>query len=100
MSRVVPQVVEKTFTPVGTFDLSGFLCLPTSYKVLYQSWWNKYEEIQAININISTLRSTSGDKSLTYYTFRDNQEQVAFTNGNILHVQRYPTSNWTPVSKD
>jgi hypothetical protein len=90
---------QPPFVPTGTFDLSGYLCLPTSYKILYQYWWNTYEQIQAVDANTSTLRN-AGDKSLTYYTFRNNEEMVAFKNGNLLHVARYPTSNWTPVSKD
>jgi len=85
--------------PFITFDLSGFLAVPSSLKVIYQSYWGTFELVESYNYNISTLRS-AGDKSQNYYMFQANEEQVAYTNGRMLHIQRYPNSNWTPVSKD
>jgi len=82
-----------------TFDLSGFLALPSSIKVLYQSYWTTFETIQAYNTNISTIRS-QGDKAQTYYVFQSNLEQNQYTNGRMLHINRYPNSNWDPVPKD
>jgi hypothetical protein len=85
-----------TFT---TFDLSGFLAVPSSLKFLYQSYWGTFETVQNYNLNVSTLRS-AGDKTQVYYNFQGNEEQVAYTNGRMLHIQRYPNSNWAPVPKD
>jgi hypothetical protein len=85
-----------TFT---TFDLSGFLAVPSSLKFMYQSYWGTFELVQNYNLNVSTLRS-AGDKTQTYYIFEGNDQQVAYTNGRMLHIQRYPTSNWAPVPKD
>jgi hypothetical protein len=82
-----------------TFDLSGFLAVPSSLKLSYQSNWNDFERIQAYNWNISTLRS-AGDKSQKYYMYLDNNEVNSFTIGRFLHVKRYPNLNWLPVSKD
>jgi hypothetical protein len=85
--------------PFITFDLSGFLAVPQSIKVLYQTSWNTFERIQAYNAGISTIRS-QGDTSQTYYIYSGNDEMNSFTIGRFLHAQRYPTSNWLPVSKD
>ena len=82
-----------------TFDLSGWLAVPQSTKVLYQTAWNDFERIQAYNWTVSTTRS-QGDKSKTYYVYPEISEMNSFTVGRFLHVQRYPASNWLPVSKD
>jgi hypothetical protein len=84
---------------IGTFDLSGFLALPSSVKLEYQDSWNVYNRIQIYNSNISTIRG-NGDKTVIYYTYANYDELNSFTIGLYLHVQRYPASNWNPVSKD
>ena len=82
-----------------TFDLSGWLAVPQSTKIIYQNAWNTFERVQNINWTVSTIRS-AGDTSQTYYTYVDIAEMNAFLVGRYLHVQRYPASNWLPVSKD
>ena len=81
------------------FDLSGFLALPQSTKVLYAQYWATYDRIQAINSNVSTLRR-AGDLTRTYYQFVSGEERLAFVNGQMLHIRQYPNSNWAPVPKD
>jgi hypothetical protein len=85
--------------PFITFDLSGFLAVPSSLKMIYQSYWGTFELVESYNFNVSTLRS-AGDKTQNYHMFDGNEEQVAYINGRMLHIQRYPNSNWTPVPKD
>ena len=85
--------------PPTTFDLSGWLAVPQSLKIMYQTAWNDFERIQAYNWNVSTIRS-QGYRTQTYYIYTGFDEQNSFTRGRFLHVQRYPTSNWLPVSKD
>jgi hypothetical protein len=82
-----------------TFDLSGIRAVPNSVKVAYENYWNTFERVEHYNLNISTLRST-GNKTYEYYIFLTNDEQVRYTNGRMLHIQRYPNSNWAPVPKD
>jgi hypothetical protein len=82
-----------------TFDLSGFLAVPSSVKLDYQHYWNTFNRIQAYNSNISTIRS-GGERGVTYYSFANYDELASFTQGQYLHVQRYPNSNWATVSKD
>jgi hypothetical protein len=82
-----------------TFDLSGFLAVPNSIKIMYQNYWTTFETVQAFDLNISTLRS-QGDKDQVYYIFQSYADQAAYTNGRMLHIQRYPNSNWNPVPKD
>jgi hypothetical protein len=84
---------------VGTFDLSGFLAVPSSIKLSYQDDWNTYNRIQLFDSNVSTIRG-KGDKTITYYSFANYVEKASFTNGQFLHNQRYPGSNWNSVSKD
>lgn len=84
---------------IGTFDLSGFLAVPSSLKIKYQDDWNVYNRIQIVNSNISTLRSI-GDKAQNYYTYSSYDELISFQQGQYLHVQRYPNSNWNAVPKD
>jgi hypothetical protein len=82
-----------------TFDLSGFLAVPSSVKLDYQHYWNTFSRIQAYNSNISTIRS-GGEKGVDYYSFLNYEEVTSFTQGQYLHVKRYPNSNWATVSKD
>ena len=84
---------------IGLFDLSGFLAVPSSLKIKYQDDWNTYNRIQIVNSNISTLRAI-GDKTQIYYTYSSYDELISFQQGQYLHVQRYPNSNWSAVSKD
>jgi hypothetical protein len=81
------------------FDLSGFSGLPSSLKLTYETQWNTYNRIQIANSNVSTLRA-AGDKTALYYQFVSYQEKNAFTNGQMLHIKRYPDSNWAPVPED
>jgi hypothetical protein len=96
ISNLITRIMAGTFT---TFDLSGFLSVQSSLKTAYQSYWGIFERVENYNLNISTLRS-AGDRTQTYYIFNGNSEQNAYTNGRMLHIQRYPNSNWTPVPKD
>ncbi len=85
--------------PYTTYDLSGFLAVPFSLKNLYQSYWTTFERVQAYNIGISTLRN-AGDTSKGYYIYQTYQDQNAYTIGRLLHIKRYPESNWNPVPND
>ncbi len=82
-----------------SFDLSGFLAVPQSVKVDYQAYWNTYNRIQAFNAGISTVRG-GGDKTQSYYQFVNGEERVGFINGQMLHIRRYPNSNWAAVPPD
>ena len=84
---------------IGVFDLSGFLAVPSSLKIDYQNYWAIYNRVQTYNSNVSTIRST-GDKTILYYTYPNYDEATGFRIGQFLHLQRYPNSNWSEVSKD
>lgn len=81
------------------FDLSGILAPPQSLKVYYRDCWNTFSRIQSVNSNVSTIRHT-GNTSETYYIYESLLEQNKYTIGRMLHIQRYPNSNWREVSKD
>jgi hypothetical protein len=81
------------------FDLSGFSGLNCFTRQEYLTNWAVFDRVQAYNSNVSTLRA-GGDKTRTYYIFRDTEERAQFTWGQALHVKRYPNSNWNSVSLD
>jgi len=82
------------------FDLSGFIGLSFSQALSYQSDWNTYNRVQLSNMTISTLRGTTGNTTLQYYVFTDYAQKTSFLNGQLLHVRRYPNSNWAPVPEN
>jgi len=83
------------------FDLSGFLGLSQDIKVTYKTWWDTFERVQAFDSNVSTFRAENkkvpGFES--YYVF-SSTERTQFLGGRMLHIRRYPTSNWTPVERN
>ncbi len=95
-------------------DLSGFKFLTFSQKQEYQRSWQLFDNIQAFNSNISTLRFTGyissiqmstvqfqqGNSNLTYYQFISNVEKTKFLQGRLLHIQSYPNSNWDFVEQN
>jgi hypothetical protein len=75
--------------PLCPSDLSGF-------KFLYDSQFQKYkqsatffQQIQAFNSNISTLRF-QGQTTLSYYQFPTNQQKDQYIRGRFLLTQSYP----------
>jgi hypothetical protein len=81
------------------FDLSGILTINQSQKIIYQNAWNTYNRIQSFNSNVSTIHS-SGNYRLQYYTFISYAERESFRQGQYLHYQRYPNSNWSSVEEN
>lgn len=81
------------------FDASGYFCLSQVVYRGYQDNWNTFNRIQSFNINVSTQRA-QGQKNLYYYAYTDYKERNAFTNGRMLHIRRYPNSNWDPVPEN
>ena len=81
------------------FDVSGFATLSIGTLLQYQTWWGTFERIQEYDTNVSTLRQ-AGNTSLTYYTYMTLTERNEYTNGRMLHIFRYPDSNWNPVEKN
>ena len=81
------------------FDLSGFRCINQSQKLIYNQAWDNYNRIQTLNSNVSTLHS-KGDLSVKYYTFVSYSEMESFRQGQSLHTQVYPNSNWSTVQEN
>jgi hypothetical protein len=93
-------------------DLSGFKFLTFAQKQEYQRAWQIFNNVQAFNSNISTLRFTGnistmqmstfqqGNSNLTYYQFISGEEKTKFLQGRFLHIQSYPNSNWDFVEQN
>ena len=83
---------------IGTFDLSGFLAVPSSLKLKYQDDWNTYNRIQLVNSNISYGSQPCPDKGncpnissvyMAKYAIEMNEGEAAiygFMNGTQLTV--------------
>lgn len=80
-------------------DLSGFKWLYQSQFQDYRYAWALFNQVQAFNSNISTLRA-AGQVNLTYYQFQTQQDKAAFRTGRFLHYQSYPNSNWDLVQEN
>jgi hypothetical protein len=72
--------------------------LPQGIRIKYETWWNTFEKIFAYDVNVSTLRSRD-NVPLTYWTYLTSEQRIAYTNGLMLHIKRYPDSNWN-VNRD
>lgn len=75
--------------PLCPTDLSGF-------KFLYDSQYQKYkrsatffQQVQAFNSNVSTLRF-QGQTTLSYYQFPTSQQKEQYDRGRSLLIQSYP----------
>lgn len=84
------------------FAGSNFKYMSQIQFLQYQSAWVTFDKVQAYNSNISTLRSQNPVKYsyLTYYQYASQTEKAAFTTGQYLHQQVYPTSNWNSVQQN
>jgi hypothetical protein len=80
-------------------DLSGFKFLNFAQKQEYQRAWQIFDNVQAFNSNVSTLRF-QGNSNLTYFQFISGETKTKFIQGRFLHIQAYPNSNWPFVEQN
>jgi uridine kinase len=80
-------------------DLSGFKFLTFSQKQEYSYAFQLFNNIQAYNSNVSTLRA-GGALNVPYYQFLTNEEKTKFLQGRFLHIQAFPNSNWDFVQQN
>ena len=81
------------------FDLSGVACINQSQLLIYKQAWYDYTRIQLYNSNVSTLHF-QGMKNIPYYQYVNYSEQQSFTQGQFLHSQVFPSSNWAVVQEN
>ena len=84
------------------FTTGSMKALSQSQIAIYTQAWKDFERIQLLNSNTSTVHSTYPVSKLTqtYYTFVSYAEKTSFTQGQYLHVQAYPNSNWNTVQEN
>ena len=85
------------------FDVSGFFCMSQTALRGYIDNWNTFNRIQTSNILVSTANAvarTTGGQIQTYHQFQNFTERGQFTNGRMLHIRRYPNSNWDVVAEN
>jgi hypothetical protein len=75
------------------FDLSGVKFKSRSDILAMQRQWETYERVENYN-DIIYQRFAAGDRSQTYYQFKDQVERSDYRLGMQLHMNRYP---WLPA---
>jgi hypothetical protein len=80
------------------FDAKGFKALPDGIRKKFEYYWNTFETVFAFDVNVSTQKSLE-KVPLTYWTYKSNEERLAYIDGRMLHIRRYPDSNWN-VNRD
>lgn len=92
-----------TYSPMRTaypFDLSGVKFKSRSEILSMQRQWETFERVENYN-DIIYQRFSNGDRSQTYYQFRDRTEMNDYRIGQQLHERRYPTAppgTFAPIS--
>ena len=86
--------------PLCPTDLSGFKFMYFSQSQEYKNAAVYYQQVQAFNSNVSTLRS-QGQTTLSYYQFPTQQLKATYNTGRFILVQSYPalSSNLVPVQQ-
>ena len=81
------------------FDASGYAVIPFGTLLAYKTQWSIFDRIFQYDVNVSTVKGTTGNKTLPYYTYLTIAEKNDYLNGQMLHINRYPNSNWN-VNRD
>jgi hypothetical protein len=82
------------------FTLNGIQTINQSQLQIYRKAWSDFDRIQLYNSNISTFNGSTGGKNSNYYMFVSYSEKNSFLNGQFLHQQQYPNSNWNTIQEN
>jgi hypothetical protein len=87
-------------SPLCPVDLSGFKFMYFSQSQAYQNAAIYYQQVQAFNSNISTLRA-GGQTTLSYYQFPTQEKKAQYNTGRFILIQSYPgqQSQFNPVQQ-
>jgi hypothetical protein len=92
-----------TYTPQRTqyaFDLSGVRFRTRADILNMTRQWLTFERVENYN-DIIYQRFSAGDRSQTYYTYRNREEMSDYRVGMQLHTNRYPAApagTFDPIS--
>ena len=92
-----------TYTPQRTqyaFDTSGVRFRSRSDILTMARQWETFERVENYN-DIIYQRFSVGDRSQTYYSFRNREEMNDYRIGQQLHINRYPElprSTFDPIN--
>jgi hypothetical protein len=78
------------------FDCSGFSFMSIGQKLIYQTNWDLFNNVQTYNSNVSTVIA-AGYVGSNYYQFNNFADKNNYKQGQYLHQQRYPNSNWVSI---
>jgi len=82
------------------FTLNGISNVNQSQLQIYKQAWGDYDRIQLYNSNVSTIHGNGTNTKATYYMYVSYAEKNSFRNGQFLHQQQYPNSNWSSVQEN
>lgn len=90
-----PFLPSANWTGGSFVDISGVQSVCYGQLQLYKTGWYTFNNIQTYNSNVSTMRFAGSN--LSYYQFVNHQEKNAFRQGQLLHIQTFPGSNWNSI---
>lgn len=75
------------------------VALPSGLYIQQKADWCFFDKVQSSNLAVSTALSANPSLagSISYYKFWTYADITSFTNGRMLHIRTYPTSNWDVV---
>ena len=79
--------------PIQTFPKSLFPFLPNSMLTEKAKAWNFYEQVESYDAAIRARGSTA------WYVFSSEGDRLLHREGQLLHSQLCPNTNWTPQRK-
>ncbi len=87
--------------PLCPTDLSGFKFLYDSQFQKYKQSTQYFQQVQAFNSNVSTLRA-QGQTTLSYYQFPTATQKDKYSRGRFLLVESYPGQSnlFNPVEQN
>jgi hypothetical protein len=64
---------------------------------IYKKSWNTFDKIQSYNAQVSTLIGLNPTASVSYWRFANGDEKGQYIQGQYLHQQAYPGSNFNSI---
>ena len=63
----------------------------------YKTAWNTFETVYTYNAQVSTIMGSNPTASVSYWRFQSGDEKGRYIQGQFLHQQTYPKSNFDSI---
>jgi len=64
---------------------------------IYKKSWNTFDKIQSYNEQVSTIMASNPTAQVSYWRFENGDEKGRYIQGQYLHQQAYPGSNFNSI---